>query len=367
MWMKKEIFRLRFSISCAYGFFIGRVKAPEAKVVKSFRQTLHKTGKIIPPSFSVPSTCATENIHTPYTCTSDENLYLCSRKPITSSYLFFRVDTTASTYFLQPPAGSALLPIHPVGASSDSVRWLRPAQSAEEVWGSRSSLSEELTPKGRVVTVSEPADPWQTSVVMVVLICFYCYVLYRFRRDMVSCFKNIGRTEDTLTLMEGQGADFVYFLRSSISLAVLAGSALVMAWLEIRWPRIQSYYLFTGAVVLFLLIVLYRRILFRILRWLTDDKSIFDEITFINRIDIAFIALLYAPLAIVIGVSGRLFELGLVVLGGLIVYHFIALYKYFRLRSFSKLQWILYLCFVEILPVSFILALAVRQSSSVID
>lgn len=364
MWMKKEIFRLRISIPHTYGFFPGRINPSSSKVVKSFRQPFHKTAKITPLSFSGTSTRATENIHTLYTCTSDEKPYLCHRETFSS-----RVDTTASTYFLQQTAGSVHFPTgsESVDRSSDSLRWLRPAASSAEIWGSRSSLSAELTPRGNLVPVSPPHDPWQTSVVMVILICFYCYVLYRFRRDMVSCLKNIGRTEDTLTLMEGQGADFVYFLRSGIALAVLAGSALVMAWLEIRWPRIESYYLFIGSVILFLLIILYRRLLFRLLKWLTDEKHIFDEITFIDRIDITFVALLYAPLAIVIGVSGRLFEPGLVVLGGLVVYHFIALYKYFRLRSFSKLQWILYLCFVEILPVSFILALALRQSSSVID
>ncbi len=370
LWMKKEIFRLRFSIRQTYGFFSGRIKSRETKVVKSFRQPFHKIRKIIRHSFSEGSIPATENIHTSCTCTSAENSYLCDGKRFVSPlFSLFGVDTASSTYLFQQPGGSTLFPTGPetVGRSVDSVQWLRPAGSAAEVWGGRATLSEELTPHGGLVPVSPPADPWQTSVVMVVLICFYCYVLYRFRRDMVSCLKNIGHTEDTLTLMEGQGADFVYFLRSGIALAVLAGSALVMAWLEIRWPRIESYYLFIGSVVLFLLIVLYRRILFRVLRWLTDDKSVFQEITFINRIDVTFISLLYAPLAIVIGVSGRLFAFGLVVLGGLVVYHFIALYKYFRLRSFSKLQWILYLCFVEILPVSFILALAIRQSSSVID
>lgn len=197
---------------------------------------------------------------------------------------------------------------------------------------------------------------------MVVLICFYCYIVYRFRRDMMSCLKNIGHTEDTLTLMEGQGADFVYFLRSGVALALLGGSSLVMAWLEIQLPQVKSYYLFAGAVVAFLGIVLYRRIAFTVMQWLTDDKSVFREVSFINRIDITFIAVFYTPLAIIIGVSGRLFELGIAVLAALVAYHFTALYKYFRLRSFSKLQWILYLCTVEILPVSFVIALAVRKS-----
>lgn len=244
----------------------------------------------------------------------------------------------------------------------DTAWLLHPARSASEVWGSSSSVSAEMMPRGALNRVDQGAEPWQTSVVLVVLICFYCYILYRFRRDMMSCLKNIGNTEDTLTLMEGQGADFIYFLRSGIALAILSGASLVMAWLEIQLPRVESYYLFFGAVAAFLCVVLYRRMAFGLMRWLTDDKGVFREVTFINRIDITFIAIFYTPLAVIIGVSGRLFELGMIVLAGFAAYHFISLYKYFRIRSFSKLQWILYLCTVEILPVSFIIALAIRKS-----
>lgn len=244
----------------------------------------------------------------------------------------------------------------------DTAWLLHPARSASEVWGSSSSVSAEMMPRGALSRVDQGAEPWQTSVVLVVLICFYCYILYRFRRDLMSCLKNIGNTEDSLTLMEGQGADFIYFLRSGIALAILSGASLVMAWLEIQLPRVESYYLFFGAVAAFLCVVLYRRMAFGLMRWLTDDKGVFREVTFINRIDITFIAIFYTPLAVIIGVSGRLFELGMIVLAGFAAYHFISLYKYFRIRSFSKLQWILYLCTVEILPVSFIIALAIRKS-----
>ncbi len=253
--------------------------------------------------------------------------------------------------------GSAETDVRP-----DTAGLLRPARSDSEVWGSGSTVSAGMTPRGPLNRVDQGAGPWQTSVVMVVLICFYCYILYRFRRDLMSCLKNIGRTEDTLTLMEGQGADFVHFLRSGIILAVLSGASLIMAWLELQLPGVESYYLFFGAVAAFLGVVSYRRAAFWVMRWLTDDKNIFREVTFINRIDTAFIAVFYTPLAVIIGVSGRLFLAGTVVLAGLVVYHFRSLYKYFRIRSFSKLQWILYLCTVEILPVSFIIALAIRKS-----
>ena len=248
------------------------------------------------------------------------------------------------------------------GLQADTAWLLRPAARMSDVWGRGSTVAEELRPREAVHRVEAGPEPWQTSVVLVVVICFYCYMLYRFRRDMMSCLRNIGNTEDMLTLMEGQGADFAYFLRSGIALAVLSGAALIMVWLEIQLPGVESYYLFFGAVGAFGGVALYRRAAFGVMRWLTEHKALFGEITFINRIDLAFIAVFYTPLAIIVGISGRFFVLGLAVLGGLVVYHFAALYNYFKLRAFSKLQWILYLCIVEILPVSFIIALAVRNS-----
>lgn len=257
--------------------------------------------------------------------------------------------------------GKQLFP-YAIPVVPDTAWLLHPAGSAAAVWGPRSTVAPELRPREPVHTVDAAPEPWQTSVVLVVVICFYCYLLNRFRRDMMSCLRNIGNIEDTLTLMEGQGADFAYFLRSGIALAVVSGAALIMVWLELQLPAVESYYLFFGAVAAFLLVALYRRIAFGVMRWLTDSKNLFDEITFINRIDIVFIAIFYTPLAIIVGISGRLFVLGTIVMAGLILYHFVALYRYFRLRSFSKLQWILYLCTVEILPVSFIIALAIRKS-----
>ena len=172
----------------------------------------------------------------------------------------------------------------------DTAWLLHPAASPADVWGAGSSVATEMQSFGPLHPMNAVSDPWQTSVVMVVLICFYCYLLYRYRRDLMSCLKNIGSTEDSLTLMEEQGADFVYFLRSGIVLAILGASSLVMAWLELQLPRVASYYLFLGAVAACVCVMLYRRVAFGVMQWLTDDKAVFQEITFINRIDFTAMA-----------------------------------------------------------------------------
>lgn len=268
-----------------------------------------------------------------------------------------------TTFFNPSWFNSTLYNLQNPSTQADTTIMLQPSNSEDGVWGVMSLVSDQMHSNNNIVDkITSVGEPWQTLMVMVVVMCLYCYILYRFRRNMISCVKNIGNMEDTMNMMEDQAADFIYFLRSGIILAILSISSLVTVWLAIRMPYIDSYYLFFGMIIISILIIIYRWLVFLVMKWMTDDKEAFVQITFINRINITFIALIYTPLAIIIGVSGELFNLGVLVFAGFILYHFIIIYKYFKIRSFSKLQLILYLCTVEILPVSFIIALAIRQS-----
>ncbi len=205
---------------------------------------------------------------------------------------------------------------------------------------------------------------------MVVLICFYCFLLYRFRREILSCLRNLGHTQDTFLLLDNQGVGFAQFLRSGTLLAVLSCSAILMTWLERltagAMPApigVQNYYLFIGAAVALGLVMLYRWVALRVMCWFTDVKGIFREVRFLDGVHLALIALFYAPVAIIIGLSGRFFLVGVVLLGIWGLFHVAALYNYFRLRDFSRMQYFLYLCTVEILPISFLIALAVREAA----
>lgn len=249
--------------------------------------------------------------------------------------------------------------------SADSLdQAFQPASSAAEVWGERSVVSVEVMPKGSQVLLADDTEPWQIAVPMVVLVCFYSYILYRFRRDILSSLRNISETEDTLTLMEGQGADFNYYLRSGMILLVLGCSILLMTWVESFLTDVPNYYLLVAAILALTGILLYQRFALRVMCWFSEAKGMFREVRFIERMDITLIALVYTPLAIIIGLSERFFIPGILFLGLLFGLHFISLYKYFRIRAFSRLQYILYLCTIEILPVSFIIALAVRSQIS---
>lgn len=248
----------------------------------------------------------------------------------------------------------------PIPVDSLGYGLIRPAESQEKVWGSGSVVSIQVQPKEAVPRIENPSEPWQTSVVIVVVLCFYCFMLYRFRRDILSGLKNMTYTEDTLTLMEEQGADFNRFLWCGTLLAVLSGSALAMNWMEWQLPGVQNYILFGASLLGFGGILVYRWLALRLMQWMTEDRGIYHQIRFINRMDFAFLALFYTPFAIIIGMSGRFFEAGLILLGILLLSHFLALYKYFRLRGFSGMQYFLYLCTIEILPVSFLIALALR-------
>lgn len=266
---------------------------------------------------------------------------------------------------------------------------LQPARSAAQLWGERSVVAQTAA-RGQMeqgwVEIGPPqpgrvqnqTDPWQTTVTMVVLICFYCHLLYRFRREILSCLRNLGHTQDTFLLLDGQGVGFAQFLRSGALLAVLSCAALVMTWLErltdaaaVEVPiqaepagvPVKNFYLFLAALGALGLVVLYRWLALRVMCWFTQTQGIFREVRFLEGVHLSLIALFYAPVAIIIGLSERFFMVGVVLLVGWGIFHVVTLYNYFRLRDFSGVQYFLYLCTIEILPISFLIALAVRGAA----
>lgn len=254
--------------------------------------------------------------------------------------------------------------------SGDSLAWphrwiLEPAASQDQVWGSMSTshhatLASERPSRPNHIQGRE--EPWPSSLLMVGIICFYCYILYRFQRVLISFFKNAGGTKNILSLMNGQSTDFAIFLRSGIFLSLFCGVAIVISWLELQLPELQDSFLWGIVLTAFLSIVVYRWIILELIRFNSGDRSIERELRFINRVDYTIMSLFFTPLAVIVAVSGKWFVLGVSVVACMILYHFWTVYKYFRMREFSSLRLILYLCTVEILPVSFWIALAVRNN-----
>lgn len=257
----------------------------------------------------------------------------------------------------------------------DSSQLNRQASGPEQMWGAASQLNELIvaeTPRLETThTTAEhgggavPANlthSWPMVTLAIVTLCLYCYVLYRFRRDITTALKNIGHVKDMLTYMEEQGADLVHFLRDGMMLFALNISLVLLAW-----PRFGSLswfpsgYLVAGAVGVGALLVLYSAVVMRLIGLISGDRRHMQALQFITSTELSIGTLVFSPVALVMALSGRFFLFGIVVFMIVCFFHVITLYKYFAVSGFSKFQLILYLCTVEILPVSYILAMAVRE------
>lgn len=257
-------------------------------------------------------------------------------------------------------------------SKADSTQLNRQASGPEQIWGAASQLNEQIvveTKPTHATAVHGGAasenliHTWPMVTLSIVTLCLYCYVLYRFRRDITTAIKNIGHTKDMLTYMEEQGADLVHFLRQGMLLFTLNISLVLLAWPRfgaMQW--LQNGYLVAGAVGVGGLLILYVALMMRLVGLISGDRRQMQELQFISSVELSMSALVFSPMALVMALSGRFFLFGLLLFMVVYIFHIITLYKYFAMSTFSKFQLILYLCTVEILPVSYILAMAVRES-----
>ncbi len=271
------------------------------------------------------------------------------------------MDTTQ----LSPPAlGSASRPEAVVWARQpdwnayqrDPSLLLQRAESPRQVWGVYSQQAgTKRSPLPR------PADPpaWQVPLAAVVVLCFYCYLLFRFRPHILLCLKNMGSAQKELSLQQGYGVDFARFRWLSAGLAALGLSTFMIAWLD-RQVEVDKALLFGGVLGVVVAIGIYRRLAIQLIGWGADDRTLARDLRFLNQLDFVILGLFYTLPAMLIGLGGRLFTAGFVLLGLLLCYHYQILFQYFSSRSFSKLHWFLYLCAVEFLPISFVVAWALR-------
>lgn len=257
-------------------------------------------------------------------------------------------------------------------SKADSAQLNRQASGPEQIWGAASQLNEQIVVETKPTHTTDVhggvasenlIHTWPVVTVAIATLCLYCYVLYRFRRDITTAIKNIGHTKDMLTYMEEQGADLVHFLRQGMLLFTLNISLILLAWPRfgaMQW--LPPGYLVAGAVGVGGLLILYVALMMRLIGLISGDRRQMQELQFISSVELSMSALVFSPMALVMALSGRFFLFGLLLFLVVYIFHIITLYKYFAMSTFSKFQLILYLCTVEILPVSYILAMAVRES-----
>lgn len=230
---------------------------------------------------------------------------------------------------------------------------------------------------GNSILIVEPKDPitinvdsqqWHVATLVVVVMCIYCYVLFRFIRPIRLIFKNSFAIGSTLAIIENPSRDFNKFLSISRFMALFALSITVMTAVmkNVKLTPEYNIVVFLVAVVLLALINLIRGIIRQSAGKITQTSQFFEYIGAIESFNIALISVIITPLAIALPFWEPIFKVTVYTLSGTYLYHIIRLYAFIKGKKFSFMQWFLYLCGVELAPLCVIVAAIVLMITTVL-
>jgi len=256
----------------------------------------------------------------------------------------------------------------PAAPTADGVGW--------GVFGAGSTLDRALATTAVPRQVASPQAGSELILSGLLLALFFCYtlLLYRFRAQAAALLaaSTVSRHLDQLT--EEQSVTFRSFVRSTTAVGLLAA---LVAGLRaaLFWQRhdpasflpepLVPWLAGLGAAILGLL-WLYKRLVLGIVALLSADPGTVGRIAGFHRLLFALSALVFVPwvLLFVGGTqqnSNTLIFISLTFIALLLLHALAKSFLFFISRKISVLQWFLYLCAVEILPISFFVLLALRD------
>ena len=216
-------------------------------------------------------------------------------------------------------------------------------------------------------------DSYAYQGLVLIVFVIFCYVLNRYRTSLHMVFQmatgwlSMERTFDENALF------FNRFLRLSGVWGVVVVSGILIRGADLfgpeRWLPDVSW---AGEAVVLAVVLavtgvaLFRYLLPKVVESVIADNLFFARLRFRNRVYSAFSNIVLTPLLLIVALadSSAIVRFMYVEAGALILLILLYLgqsYRFFMLRNVSILQWILYLCAVEIFPVSFFLLATMRN------
>lgn len=246
--------------------------------------------------------------------------------------------------------------------------------SAAEVFGPQSVLA----PAGEAISAGTEffllTDNWVFRLLVLLVFIGYCYTIYYFR-EPVSVLLKIGKSRlYGEKLMEEHGYMFSFFLRTALGVGWLAVSLLSVRCVEMsgsplldllpEWAVPLSA---VGIGVAIWLIVGFQRLVLCVAGNLVRDISFTGYLLYLRRLLAVLFVILSVPVMLLLMLNeGPSVDIVLYVLiVECFTFFLFWLYKtreFFLAQNVSILHWFLYLCGVEIFPVSVFVLLALRNS-----
>ena len=212
------------------------------------------------------------------------------------------------------------------------------------------------------------------GVVLIVFILL-AYLIHSYRSSLVLAFKvQAGRMSEGKVYDE-QSLIFKKFLTRSRWFCVLLISGLLVrvgTWFQAEsWLPdaivLRSDLLVLGVIAMVSAIAVYRWGVMKIVGKIIRNESFFNMLRFSNSIISIASCLVLAPFFLIVGLSDNaaidnILYATIILAVGLYMLYLTKSYRFFAARNVSILQWILYLCTVEIFPLSLLLFAGLRYA-----
>lgn len=248
----------------------------------------------------------------------------------------------------------------------DSLMVVNPLERAtipSEIFSSSSVLNAELAVEsGDIAMVTHSLIAWQVSVFLLFVLFYYAFVVYRFQGPILSTLFRVAlSTKKTIKAYEVKSNEQSSLTLHGTLLSILMFSCYAIAYTHVT---VNTYPLvmLSAAVLISLLLCIYKYLIIIIAQYFSDSKEFFASLEAINRHTITLWGVLLTPVAVASAIVNTNSHIAIWIYLCLWICYMWKIFKLFVSNGFGGLQWILYLCTVELLPVSFLVTLVVKYS-----
>lgn len=235
------------------------------------------------------------------------------------------------------------------------------ASAASEIFSSGSVLNPEIIPNSadQLHTIIHTSISWQVSLLLLLTLSYYLLVLYRYRSNLPTLIRVTTSLKQTLMTFDAQNNEQIAFGVHSYMLLTLG---LTITGVEYSQQMINTSPLILPIIFGSVLgLLASKAIALMLCQLFSDDKETFHHIRIINGHTASLVAIIYTPLAAAFASNLNQNMLLIWILAAIWIFYILRILGIFIKSRFGKLQWILYLCTVEIVPISLIIALALKS------
>lgn len=233
------------------------------------------------------------------------------------------------------------------------------------IFGQEVELSESLSPQN--INISDQYYGISEFGIIMATLTIYIVTVYLYRNIIVDVIKSTiylyvaQKNEDNID------SNLSNYIRVAHVLFYIFIAIFLYGLLPDNFsPPFNPELLLPGIVVATLLYLSFRKLAMIAIRYISNNKPLYQTTMLYNRLYKSAWILLFAPISLFslssIGVASSVVEyIGIALLLCVIIQQFVRLRLTFKVENISLFQYILYLCTTEFLPISFIVVTITRE------